>query len=229
MMVAKENVTEGWVIEYLRGSAGEIHGALIPDPPVASVWVCEPTRTALVLGSTQARTFDREAWSVAGVDLVVRNSGGGAVLLIPDACTWIDLVLPAGHHLWDDDIGRAAHWVGELWARALSWFDIEAQVHTGALQSSRWSSLVCFAGVGPGEVLDHTGAKLVGVSQRRTRSAARFQTVAYHRPAPDVGTLLGLGDRERNDLASYLAATTALVEVERSALIAALTAELPQP
>jgi lipoate-protein ligase A len=34
---------------------------------------------------------------------------------------------------------------------------------------------VCFAGVGPGEVLADDGAKLVGISQRRTRNWALFQ------------------------------------------------------
>ena len=37
-----------------------------------------------------------------------------------------------------------------------------------------WSELVCFAGVGPGEVLLGAG-KLVGLSQRRTRHGIRVQ------------------------------------------------------
>jgi lipoate-protein ligase A len=36
---------------------------------------------------------------------------------------------------------------------------------------------VCFAGSGPGEVLIN-GRKIVGVSQRRTKAAALFQTAA---------------------------------------------------
>ena len=38
---------------------------------------------------------------------------------------------------------------------------------------------MCFAGVGPGEVLDDTGRKWVGISQRRTRSWIRLQTMAH--------------------------------------------------
>ncbi len=52
-----------------------------------------------------------------------------------------------------------------------------------------WSDRVCFAGVGPGEVL-YDGTKLVGVSQRRTRSGARFQCVLLHRWRPE--RLIGL-------------------------------------
>ena len=40
-----------------------------------------------------------------------------------------------------------------------------------------WSSLACFGGVGPGEVLVES-RKVVGIAQRRTRFAAAFQTTA---------------------------------------------------
>jgi lipoate-protein ligase A len=43
---------------------------------------------------------------------------------------------------------------------------------------TRWSSLVCFSGLGPGEV-HADGRKVVGISQRRTRRWARFQCAAY--------------------------------------------------
>ena len=43
--------------------------------------------------------------------------------------------------------------------------------------------MVCFDGLGPGEVTSR-GAKVVGVSQRRTRLAARFQTSLYLRHDP---------------------------------------------
>ncbi len=55
---------------------------------------------------------------------------------------------------------------------------------------------MCFAGMGPGEVAS-AGAKLVGLSQRRTREFARFQCTVHHRWQPaqyrrllptDVGT-----------------------------------------
>ncbi len=46
------------------------------------------------------------------------------------------------------------------------------------MRSSPWSSMVCFDGVGAGEVLVD-GRKLVGISQRRTRHAARLQCCWY--------------------------------------------------
>lgn len=80
--------------------------------------------------------------------------------------------------LWHDDVGRATWWVGAWWQRALrrlGWDHVE--VHRGPMRRPPYAEQICFAGVGPGEVLVH-GVKLVGVSQRRTRNAARFQTVA---------------------------------------------------
>ena len=44
---------------------------------------------------------------------------------------------------------------------------------------------MCFAGLGPGEVTVD-GRKVVGISQRRTRAAARFQCVVLERWDPDA-------------------------------------------
>jgi hypothetical protein len=53
-----------------------------------------------------------------------------------------------------------------------------------------WSRLVCFAGIGPGEVLVG-GRKAVGISHRRTRAGARFQCVAHRRwPGEELVALL---------------------------------------
>lgn len=216
-----------WAIEHRRASAAELHGASIPDPARPAMWVCEPTAPALVLGSTQGHNFDAGRWSEVDIELVVRRSGGGAVLVAPEVCTWVDFIVPAGHRLWHDDVGKAAHWVGELWVAALAQMGIAAVVHTGGMVRTQWSRLVCFAGVGPGEVLDPDGAKLVGVSQRRTRQAARFQTVAYHRDPKAIVEYLGLDELQQGELAAELDATTAVVDVDSAALIQALTASLP--
>ena len=81
----------------------------------------------------------------------------------------------------DDDVGRATHWLGQLWVRTLARRRVEgATVHTGAMVCRPWSKLVCFAGLGPGEV-SIGERKAVGISQRRTRLGARFQCALYHR------------------------------------------------
>ena len=116
----------------------------------------------------------------AGIDVVRRRSGGGAVHLEPGGTLWVDVVVPRGDDVWDDDVGRATFWLGEAWAIAVG---AGAAVHRGPMVRTEWSDLVCFAGLGPGEVtIDDR--KVVGISQRRTREAARFQCVAYERWDP---------------------------------------------
>ncbi len=85
-----------------------------------------------------------------------------------------------------------------------------------------WSSLVCFAGVGPGEVLVG-GRKAVGISQRRTKEWARFQCAAYRRwdPAALVGLLAPPRPTEA-DLAGLVQPLAASEAELRAALLAAL-------
>lgn len=138
----------------------------------------EVSRPAMVLGSAQdpAEVLDHRAVGAGGVEVVRRRSGGGAVWLQPGEVVWVDVLVPAGHPRWDPDVGRAAHWVGEAWAAALHEAGVGgARVHRSGMVRSPWSGAVCFAGLGPGEVTDAGGRKLVGISQRRTRSVARFQ------------------------------------------------------
>jgi lipoate-protein ligase A len=127
--------------------------------------------------------------------VVRRRSGGGAVFVIPGECLWVDVLLPRDDPRWDDDVGVAAHWVGDAWAAAVG---DGAQTHRGALQRSPWSDLVCFAGLGPGEVTK-AGQKVVGISQRRTRAGARFQCVALANWDPaSLLALLALSQEDRD-------------------------------
>ncbi len=148
---------------------------------------------ALVLGSHQsAGLFDPAALARAGVELARRRSGGSAVMVGPGRVLWVDLLIPWGDPLWDDDVGRAAWWVGALWVDALG----AGQVWRGPMRTNVWSPVVCFAGLGPGEVTVD-GRKVVGVCQRRTRRGALFQTAALldWRPAEYVALLAGpVGD-----------------------------------
>ncbi len=182
-----------WPVERVSSSAAAFHARDLPDSVARAVWVCDATGPALVLGSAQAdEGVDRAACAAAGVDVVRRRSGGGAVLVVPGQVLWVDLVLPAGDPLWQDDVGRAFHWVGDVWAAALQDVGLTAGVHRRGLVSTPWSRQVCFAGLGPGEVTVD-GRKAVGISQRRTRTAARFQCAALARWDPTaIVHLLGL-------------------------------------
>ena len=200
-----------WRIERLTGDVGAFHARPLPfDQRTATFFRTESA--TLVLGSAQRlESVDVDAADRQGIAIVRRRSGGGGVLLLPDEFVWLDLEIPVGDDLWSGDIGRSMWWVGELWRVALAPFETLATVHRGAMQRTRWSNDICFAGVGSGEVL-RGGAKLVGISQRRTRHAARFQTMVHCRWQPDVMASLVIGSPAVEELAPLVATCNASAE-----------------
>lgn len=183
----------------LTGTAEEFHARPIPgDLTEAEVWSFAPVGSALVLGSAQDHTVaDADATSAAGVDVVRRRSGGGAVYVDPARCVWVDVVLPRHDERWSDDVREATYWLGAAWQRALASLGLDAVLYRGGLEQTPWGRTVCFAALGPGEVLVGD-RKVVGISQRRTREGARFQCIAYDHWDPyDVLDLLALTTEER--------------------------------
>jgi lipoate-protein ligase A len=170
-----------WVVEHRRGPAGALHlesAELLAELAERTVRVLEAERPAIVLGGHQdAAMFPvRGEWEIAR-----RRSGGGAVLVGGGRVLWVDILIPPGDPLWDDDVRKASFWIGDMWARALTVAGLRgAEVWRGALRTSPWSPWWCFAGMGPGECAVR-GKKVVGVSQRRSRTGALFQTAALLR------------------------------------------------
>ena len=177
-----------WSVARFREPPAISHARPLPALVERAVWVFEPTVPALVLGSAQ-----RRASAATSIEVVRRRSGGGAVLVVPGEVLWVDVLVPAGDPLWDDDVGRAFGWLGDVWSAALGSLGVATTVHPGAMTRSPWSDAVCFAGLGPGELLNAAGEKVVGMAQRRTRSVARFQCAALgHWDASAVAGLLEL-------------------------------------
>jgi lipoate-protein ligase A len=176
-----------WHVEFDRGGAGEFHLRDVPPNVEPTVWWFEVDRPALVIGSAQPITdIDETECARRGIEVVRRRSGGGAVLLEPDDALWVDILISSRHALWTPDVTSSAFWLGQIWQQTLSSLGMTGtQVHRGPMQRSTWSRLVCFAGVGGGEVLlGHR--KVVGISQRRTRDAARFQCALYSAWRPEA-------------------------------------------
>lgn len=219
----------GWEVTWERGSAAAFHARPVPSEPVRSVQVLEVDRPALVLGSTQPDAdADRPALLARGVELVRRRSGGGAVLLEQGASLWVDVVVPRTDPVWSDDVGVAFHWLGRAWADALGELDVVADVHRGPLLTTRWSRLVCFAGLGPGEVTVG-GAKAVGIAQRRTRGGARFQCAVLHRwDAEAMVSLLALRPAGREVASAELAAVAVGIDRPAATVVEALLRHLPR-
>ena len=191
-----------WRFQEVQAGVGEFHG--MEHPGGREVWLhCwgDGEAGALVLGSSQSEELvDAEMLQRRGLELVKRQSGGGAVLVVPEALVWIDVFIPREDPLWKDDVGKSALWLGEAWQATLLEFGISAEVHQGPYQPSEWGELICFAGRAGGEVFVD-GKKSVGISQRRTRQGARFQTaLACQCNIADLSPLLNLSPEDRSRL-----------------------------
>lgn len=195
----------------------------------------------LVLGSTQkAAAADERRAASSGVEVLRRRSGGGAVLLWPGRQVWADFFVAATDPLWHDDVTLAARWAGRLWASAVASLSTSGcSVHTERLIADRWGRLVCFAGMGPGEVFV-SGRKVVGVSQRRSRDRVRIQTAARLRPEKDPATgspagggldeldLLALSPAERAEGRTVLARRSTSIPATEAELTESLLREMQQ-
>ncbi|CAN5679164.1 hypothetical protein BH24ACT2_BH24ACT2_12410 [soil metagenome] len=219
---------DSWEVERVAGPAAGFHARELVEPVRRTVSVLSVTRPALVIGSTQPEVHaDRNALSAAGVDLVRRRSGGGAVLLVPGGSLWVDVVIPRDDDCWRNDVGRATYWLGEVWKAALADLGVGASVHTGALVTTRWSPLVCFAGLSSGEV-SVGPRKLVGMSQRRARAGARIQCLVHRRwDAEALLHLLALDHEDRARALADLADVATGLDRHPAEVVDAFLARLP--
>ena len=211
-----------WPVLERRGSAALLH-ASAPDPGGHRLaCVCFPVSPAVVIGSAQpASDFDADRMSLAGVGLARRRSGGGAVLVAPGCQLWLDVFVPSDDVLAQPDVGKSFHWLGDAFAQAIaavlgtSAGELGIVAHRGSVQTSPWSKVLCYAGLGAGEVTV-AGRKVVGMSQRRERSGAWIYSMALiGGQARDLADLL-TGDEERRAKARKVLDGVGLAEASAS-------------
>lgn len=138
---------------------------------------------AVVLGCLQRPNAAMNAAArAAGIALVERRSGGGAVLAGP----WllgVSVVLPRDHPLVVASITDSYRWFGEAHAAALRRAGIECQAvcaATAPAVARNWRSppagttmqWACFGTLSPWEVMTAGGRKLVGLAQVRRWTGA---------------------------------------------------------
>ena len=216
-----------WKVYIEHVSAGEHHGRdLVAE---RAVWDVRVTQKAMVLGSRQDESLlNGELCSRDGIEVVRRRSGGGIVFLAPGEHVWLDVVIPRGDVLWSDDVAQASWWLGDVWVKTLNALgENNVSVHHESLSSDAWGDLLCFAGVGPGEVVqrdDESLSKLVGISQRRTRDYARFQCTIYTKWNPlDVEMYVVNTPGNLSEIAHRVAA----VQASQQAIVDTFVSHLP--
>ena len=184
-----------WEIDRQSLSAQAAHDVDLLSTSGRKVRIFEPNAPAVVLGSTQRDDIvDAEFIAASGLETARRHSGGGAVF-VDASVVWIDFAIARDDPLWDDDIARSMQWLGRLWSSALVDVGIDADVHQGPVVASALARAICFCGIGHGEVVVD-GRKAIGISQRRTRYGARFQTVLHTRRDDLLIDALRLANRD---------------------------------
>ena len=181
----------GWSVEHCSGTAQELHDRRLDEVNGPAIWVNAPVRRALVLGASQTPDLvDTARAEALGIEVSRRRSGGGIVLVDPATSVWIDVVVPIGGQGPTSEPAPLFRWIGDAWLSALRRLGIGGlSMHEGRLTDRDRTRLLCFAGLGPGEVVQQTPdgpRKVVGLSQRRTRRAARVQGLFVTDWGPDV-------------------------------------------
>jgi hypothetical protein len=160
----------------------ELLDAALVEGRALGAW-SRPTEAALVLGSGQRPP---DGWSPPdALPLVRRGTGGGAVLC-DEHYLMLDIALPPGDPRILGDVTESYRWLAEQLVAALGRLTVDdlslvdplalRQLDPSAREAAR---LACFAGLGPYELLDARGCKLVGLAQRRRRGGVLLQAAAY--------------------------------------------------
>ena len=223
------NQLDSWTIETKHSETALAHEANLEEWQKPTIWIIEPKDTCLVLGKSQrGRAFLNLSYlEEQNINLTVRQSGGGAVLVSPEDMLWVDIFIPQGSKFWIPDIAKASMWIGKIWHDALKRLNIECSLFDQKFSRSEASDLICFISRAAGELFV-ANRKILGISQRRSKFGTRFQCaliinwkpeqmIAAYRssPIPDLDKLIssaGIGIRceKQNALNAFLSALPSL-------------------
>jgi lipoate---protein ligase len=176
-----------------------------------------PVDGALVLGSSQRL---EDFHSPADLPLVRRGTGGGAVIC-DGSYLMLDIVLPAGDSRIEDDLAESYRWLADRLLVALRATGVDELRAVPPLEARavderarRAGRLACWAGLGPYELVDARGRKVVGLAQRRRRGAALFQAAGYLGGTRDrLADLLPADEVARADVRARLGNVASLGEL----------------
>ena len=133
---------------------------------------------AVVLGCSQRALYERTAASNPSLEVLLRESGGGAVLTGPWLVS-LSVVLPPGHIWLGQGLLEGYRHLGGLHVEALADLGVPATAVPPAQVSATRAALAargvpalewaCFGSLSPWELVDADGRKLVGLAQRHAR------------------------------------------------------------
>ena len=192
------------------------------DPIVTPVWrLWTYAKPAIVLGLAQ-RGMQLPVRPEADLPVMVRCSGGGAVLVGPWMLS-ISVALPVEHPLVSDGVVASYAWLGRGIAQALESLGVGAQVLSPEQLRARRADppvptldWACFGDVSPWEVLAHE-RKLVGLAQIRRRNGVLLTAGILVRPCPWETLCERLG-RSRSDAEHLRQCTISCEEFAGTAL-----------
>lgn len=199
--------------------------ALLDAAPAERWYVVD--RPAIVVGlglhRRVAEVLDLERCARAGLEVLQRRAGGGAVLLDQHLLCYA-VALPLPHPLAPDDLTASYRWLGERFAAGLQQLGVparrvevdEARADVARLRAGHESALLaaCYGALSPHEVVvDGLNRKLVGLAQVRRRHAALFQAGVLLRDQSRLAEFLLLpDDRSREAVRASLRARTVGLE-----------------
>jgi lipoate-protein ligase A len=172
----------------------------------------------VVLGCAQRAALDEVGprAAAAGMEAVVRQAGGGAVLTGP----WMlsaSLLLPQRHPLASAQLVHSYRWLGELYAGVLRSLGVPAQALTperarelqsrAGAQQLGWA---CYGGYSPWEVVVGD-RKIVGLAQVRRRGSVLL-VAGLQLARPDWGLLAQALGRPGEEAAALAACNTSCEE-----------------
>jgi lipoate-protein ligase A len=189
-----------------------------------------PSAPALVLGLALRQradeVVDRARCLAAGVEVLERRAGGGAVLVDDGmVCCSVCVALPDARV--GDDLTESYRWLGEQFGAwlGLRRVDVaEARADVAALKArsdplGRVLRDVCYGALSPHEVVNDHAAKVVGLAQIRRRHAALYQAGILLRDQSALADLLRVPDE----------ATREALRAELRKRSAGVSADLIQP
>ena len=180
----------------------------IGEPQLLAWRYSEP---AIVLGRSQrAMSGLLQRASEAGVEVVARTGGGGAVLAGP-WMTSVSLLLPGTHDWARASLPASYRMVGEACRRALLDLSVVTSLANGHRPLTPHPDLgwACFAEVSHGELLVNGERKIVGLCQTRRRDVV-VVNIGVLLTRPEWSTLVRLWHgQDESELAQRLEECTA--------------------